>query len=419
MDNAPSFVVVQHTRFRLDSTYKMRRKYIMSKNHFCILPWIHMQVSPNGKMHSCCQTSFKNPLGDLNKTSIENIWQGESYKTLRESMRAGNKISDCESCFLQEDLGITSLRQWANQEWASLITDDFLNAPLQKPIYLDLRFDNKCNFKCRSCTPHYSTNWYADYKQIKGEEFIPEFNHDTADKVWTEIEPLLSNTQKIYFAGGEPLINQFHLRTLKHLVEIGKHPALVYNTNFSILPKEVLDLWGHFPNVMICASLDGVEKQGEYIRSGFKWSKFTQNKSLLKQVVPNAVFKIDFTLSIYNVFHLPHTLKTLLTEGILQTLNDFTLKPLIDPRYLNVKILTTNERADLKKKYSSFLADFEHLFPKESLRAHDILTSVLDYIEQDDFSNDRLTFQFFNRKLDILRNEKSEDLFPELQKLIF
>ena len=377
-----------------------------------------MQVSPNGKMHSCCQTSFKNPLGDLNKTSIENIWQGEPYKDLRASMLKGNKLSDCESCFLQENLGITSLRQWANQEWASLITDDFLNTPVQKPLYLDLRFDNKCNFKCRSCTPHYSTNWYNDYKQIKGEEFIPEFSPETSDKIWSEVEPLLKGIQKIYFAGGEPLINQIHLRTLKRLVELEQKTSLVYNTNFSIIPKEVLDLWINFPKLMICASLDGVENQGEYIRSGFKWSKFIQNKLLLQQSVPNAVFKIDFTLSVYNAFHLPHTLKTLLTEGVLHSLNDFTLKPLIEPRYLNAKILSSSERSNLEKIYSLFLMDFTNLFPKESLRAHDILASALNYIKQDDFSNDRLIFKFYNRKLDNLRNEKSEDLFPELRELI-
>lgn len=397
---------------------KLEENVFMSKKHFCILPWIHMQVSPNGKMHSCCQTSFKNPLGDLHQTDITEIWNGDRYKTLRDSMLNGDIISDCESCFLQEDLGLTSLRQWANEEWASLITDDFLNGPLQKPLYLDLRFDNKCNFKCRSCTPHYSSNWYSDYEKIKGEKFKSEFQPGTDEKIWSEIEPLLESVQKIYFAGGEPLINRIHLRTLKRLLELNQNPSLVYNTNFSILSNEVLDLWKHFPNLMICASLDGVEKQGEFIRSGFNWSRFIQNKHLLQQSVPNAVFKADFTLSIYNVFHLPYVLKTLLTEGLIQSLDDFTLKPLFEPSYLNVKILSANERINLAKVYSLFLSEFEQIFPKEFSRAARILASALNYVKQGNFSNDRLTFGLFNRKLDILRQEKSKDLFPELHDLI-
>ena len=55
---------------------KKERQYILQKkdgkNHtFCILPWIHTAVNPNGDVHLCCRKS--EPVGNINDETLEEI----------------------------------------------------------------------------------------------------------------------------------------------------------------------------------------------------------------------------------------------------------------------------------------------------------------------------------------------------------
>ena len=158
---------------------KNKNNYENSKT-FCILPWIHMYVNPDGSVLPCCIAQHKERLGNVQEESIKDIWNNEKYKSLRKRMLAGEKCNECTACYSSEENNNQSMRQDKLnrfKESISLIqntnSDGSLNEMNLK--YFDVRWSNICNFKCRSCGSLYSSSWAAENNKqnnIQKEVFI-------------------------------------------------------------------------------------------------------------------------------------------------------------------------------------------------------------------------------------------------------
>ena len=102
-------------------------------------------------------------------------------------------------------------------------------------------------------------------------------------EVWDQLEPHFDTVERIYFAGGEPLMMEEHYRILKRLIKMGRSEVvLIYNTNLSTLnlkKDSVLDLWPQFDRVVIEASLDGSGERGEFVRKGLVWEEWKENRN--------------------------------------------------------------------------------------------------------------------------------------------
>ena len=48
-----------------------------------------MYVAPNGDVRHCCSTNLKK-LGNIKENTIDEIWNGESYKNLRDKIGDGD-----------------------------------------------------------------------------------------------------------------------------------------------------------------------------------------------------------------------------------------------------------------------------------------------------------------------------------------
>ena len=91
-------------------------------------------------------------------------------------------------------------------------------------IYLDFRFSNLCNFKCRSCRPEWSSTWAKEastnqnhpYQDWDG--YIPRHNL-TEEEFIDKFRNTLKTVKRIYFAGGEPLAAKEHYWILNYLIE--------------------------------------------------------------------------------------------------------------------------------------------------------------------------------------------------------
>lgn len=94
---------------------------------------------------------------------------------------------------------------------------------------------------------------------------------------------------EIYWAGGEPLILDFHWDAMSRIIELGQadRVKVSYNTNFSSLSyrgrhlfRDVLD---KFPIFYVGASLDATGPAGEYLRTGLQWERWLAN---LREAMP-------------------------------------------------------------------------------------------------------------------------------------
>lgn len=276
----------------------MTKEHNLNSNPtFCMLGLLHTYVSPDGNIMPCCVGDMtKEPLGNLNEVSDwDDIWNNEKYKEFRKNMIAGKKNAICSFCYDTEKFSQSSARTIANAEYAKDY-DEYIEHLLpsgelttSKLKYLDFRFTNKCNQACITCGHALSSSWYDLMKKldrpVTGPKFIEPHNKQLAYKL---IDDNLDSVEAIYFAGGEPLLSEYHWYTLDNLIENGrsKEVALRYSSNCSTLrykDKDILDYWKHFKSVIVMASVDEVNERFDYIRWPGTWSTISANLKKIRE----------------------------------------------------------------------------------------------------------------------------------------
>ena len=149
----------------------------MSKN-LCILPWIHLSITPGGFVRLCCQAEEDVALNDvplsLYTHTIEEIWNSDYMRDVRRDMVEGRCVSACRGCTQSEKLGTGSYRTLSNRQWSEELGpfDDMLLSSQQKgfkvsgnPVSFHLVTGNLCNLKCRMCNPLFSSQVAKDIVQ--------------------------------------------------------------------------------------------------------------------------------------------------------------------------------------------------------------------------------------------------------------
>jgi sulfatase maturation enzyme AslB (radical SAM superfamily) len=172
------------------------------------------------------------------------------------------------------------------------------------------------------CGDQLSSSWEAENKKngrLQDQPWLEPATRKNIDKFQKEVleEELQAavderRIEEIYWVGGEPLMWERHWTILEQLVYDGqaKDVTLRYNTNLSRVSYkgiELFDLLPKFKHVNLCASIDGVGKVGEYIRTGLKWEEWLEN---FKRGLPlinnfgNDAMVFDVTLTTPGLFGL-------------------------------------------------------------------------------------------------------------------
>ena len=262
----------------------------------CILPWIHLFADIKGTYQLCCHIPMNDNVGNHTQP-ISTIFNNDRYKEVRKEFLAGKIPKECKvPCYVKEELGGLSNRQQVNkrfQKYAKL--QDYTNedgSVNNNPIYLDIRFGNKCNFKCRICGPFASSAWFKDSEKISkfknSSPQLEDYYTDSPD-FWEYLDKIKDSVRYYYFAGGEPLLMDGHYKLLQWFIDNDKTDIeLTYNTNLSTLNyknHDVFELWKNFKNISLWPSVDGYKEHCEYGRTNFVWENFEKN--LYTKNLPN------------------------------------------------------------------------------------------------------------------------------------
>ncbi|HOY31055.1 MAG TPA: twitch domain-containing radical SAM protein [Bacteroidales bacterium] len=223
----------------------------------CVLPWIHLNIMPDGRVLHCCMNPDYLDCADyLSTQTIEEIWNGNYMKSLRRNMINGKKPAMCAKCYEQERCSGTSPRLNYNRYFRSKLKDipviTHNDGSLDKIDlrYWNFRFSNRCNYKCRTCGIESSTNWLHDAKKLGWlSEDMPEksITNESASRInYMDImRKHIDQIEEIYFVKKEPLLMDEHWQLLEMLDERRKyHVLLHYNSNLSILKyrnKNIVD----------------------------------------------------------------------------------------------------------------------------------------------------------------------------------
>lgn len=398
---------------------------LMESKHFCMLPWIHMHGWPTGEAFLCCMSNV--PVGNLQKDSMEVIWNNDQYKQIRTNMLSDKPCTECTRCYEDEKHGLFSMRNSSNKHFGHHIKETYDTKsdgtnPNFTIRYWDVRFSNICNFKCRYCGPNFSSNWWEDKAALYGADKIghDKFLHAGKNKedIWEQMQPHLPYIEQIYFAGGEPLIMEEHYRLLKWLVENNRtNVRLIYNTNFSELTfkkQNVLKWWKKFDSVSVGASLDAMGARAEYMRKGTVWSDIENNRKQMLEICPNVDFYISATVNIFNALHVTDFHKDWVNKGFIAA-QDLNINLLHSPTYYRADILPAHIKEQAVDKIENaieWLKDKDHLN-----RATNGYKGLINFINQTDNSNMLARFFQITDELDNLRKEKFEDIFVEYRNL--
>ena len=404
---------------------------LRSSKVFCLAPWTHLHVLTTGEIFPCCMSAHQpdNAVGQLKKgDTLESAWNSEKMRTLRRRMLSGEGSELCERCYETEAVGQQSWRLSANQEFAHHFdvvqtTDESGRVEKINLPYLDIRFSNVCNLRCRICGPKLSSSWYKDglaMGWVAPSRSAVETASEAPEVLWEQIVPLLGRAEHFHFAGGEPLVSEEHYRILDELLRRKLHQVkLSYNTNFSRLQyrsRDILDLWRHFPNVYVQASLDGMGARGDYMRKGQVWDQIVRNRERARRECPHLDFVVLATVSIMNVLHMPDFYKEWVEKEYI-TPWGMQLNILFEPLLFNIRGLPLSLKERVREKYRDFIETYLGRLGEQGRSARTYFESVLLYMDAEDW--DRLDeFRQYTMDLDVLRGERFRDVFPELADLV-
>lgn len=393
----------------------------MNKKTFCILPWIHTHLNTEGDVFPCCiswDVSRKARVGWLKDHTLEELFNNDFMKQLRLDMLNGVERPDvCVNCISREHGGFSSARQGYNNDFKDQIEkvisttrpDGYVEPVIKS---WDIRFSNLCNLKCRSCGSLFSTTWAK-------EQNLPE----TKLTPTKDADPLINQydyVEKIYFAGGEPLIMPEHFRTLDELIsrDKAKNIKLVYNSNLTKLnysQNNLLNYWKQFKNVVIGVSIDAVGPRAEYIRHGVKWDTIKKNLDELvkfKEECDTLDFYFSPTVSLLNVHHLCDMHQYLWDQNLMPHIGSIMFNMLLDPDYYDCRILPFNIKQEIIDK----IHNHEEWLLTNNAQQDTInqYINLRTYLNENTTNNNLLEkFVTKTKALDQIRNEDFKKTFVE------
>lgn len=280
---------------------------------FCLAKWLQVTTNLyNGTTHSCHHPSSHKISEDLVLKNPNALHNTPIKIYAREEMLKGIQTKECQYCWNVENLPektISDRLYKSNNSWARPYLNKVLESGDGKninPTYMEIAFENVCNFKCTYCTPDVSSRWmeeiqsHGPYKlnnhELHNLEYLKksgkfpihhkEFN-PYIEAFWKWWPDLYNDLHTFRITGGEPLLSD---NTWKVLDYIQEHPrsdlTISINTNMGVPHNLIVKLVDHInemirnnkvKEIMIFTSAESIEEQCEYIRYGMDWKLFTKN----------------------------------------------------------------------------------------------------------------------------------------------
>jgi MoaA/NifB/PqqE/SkfB family radical SAM enzyme len=398
--------------------------------NFCVYPFIHLQIDPDGRARPCCKykvgdASWQNDVPKLPDVNIDELWHQPELQDLRGQFVRNERPSGCKACWDEETAGIKSMR--TTYEDAGKMypeTTFFAHIPRHSPKSLDLKLSNLCNLKCRICTPFLSSQWIKEHKDLNlaDANVIKMYTDNSREKLFKDtvnaelLQTWAKNIDHLEFYGGEPLLQQEHEQVLTIINDYGNPVStkLWYNTNTTICEEKFFKLWKNFNEVTISLSIDDVAQRFEYQRMNAKWKETLENinrfKSLGKEYNVNLKLQVYVTVGSLNVFYLKE-----LVEFVRDNLDlPIVFNMVHYPHHYSIVNLPEPVKVIVAEKLRSI-----DLSTVTMLEWSPTIDNLIRFMNDRACNQDELTKFFDTTKLhDEYRKQEFANTFPELYSLL-
>lgn len=297
----------------IDNLWKVKEKLDKVSPSFCLAKWVQSTTNLyNGTTHSCHHPTSHH-IDEKEVLNNPKLLHNTPIKFFaREEMLKGVQTKECQFCWNVENLPektISDRTYKSANSWSLPYFQKILDSGLGKdinPTYLEIAFENVCNFKCTYCMPDISSRWMDEIQQhgpyklteydlhnleyLKNIKRFPihhkEYN-PYIEAFWKWWPELYNDLHTFRITGGEPLLSENTWKVLDY-IQANPRAGLTFalNTNMGIPHDLILKLIEKTNDIvvnkkvkeyMVFTSAESVGAQCEYIRFGMNWELFEKN----------------------------------------------------------------------------------------------------------------------------------------------
>jgi len=346
----------------------------------CLAKWQQVSIHlPSGLTQSCYHPpTHKIPLELLkDKPSVLHNTPIKIHE--RKQMLEGKRPEGCAYCWKVEDAqsddpkGHMSDRHYRSSEWWNAPTFDEVTTNSfdydVTPRYVEVNFNQACNFKCMYCSPHLSTSWEEEVKKhgpyqlthmahnniqsLEEKGLMPlkvaQKDNPYVDAFWQWFPEIYRKLRVFRMTGGEPLMDKNTFKVLDYVNE-NPHGQLELSITSNMCPpdQKLFDKFvekvkaietlrtyedkenfnefsgNHwyvdkgFKHFWLFVSLDGFGEQAEYMRTGLEFERMLNNvRTFLRETKYSTVSFINT----FNILSIPSLHKFL--EMVLELRAEF------------------------------------------------------------------------------------------------
>ena len=334
----------------------------------CYAKWSQVSMHlTNGKTHSCYHPPTHSIDVSELKTNPSALHNTKEKKEQRALMLKGERPEGCSYCWNIEDTGARSDRVYRSGEyWAQNARDEIKEAGADgniNPRYVEVNFNQACNFKCSYCSPHLSTAWHEEIDE-HGPYQVKDGEHNNTDSLkkgglmplrvaqkenpyvtafWKWWPELYKNLEVFRMTGGEPLMDSNTFKVLDYVYENPNAWLEMSLTSNMCPPKPILmdmlisklqkmeeiqiwedpqkfnpnsgNNWYVAPackNFSVFVSVDGFGNQAEYMRNGLCFKTLQNNVQRILRETDNTTVTFINTFNLLSVTSLREFLQWIL-----------------------------------------------------------------------------------------------------------
>ena len=430
----------------------------------CLAKWYNVSIHiPTGKTHSCYHPPAHHiPLEEI-KADSSAIHNTKHKKEQRLKMLKGERPDECNFCWDIEDSGeqLSDRAYRSKDVYRPGMLEDLavnLHTGNVTPRYVEVNFNQACNFKCAYCSPHLSTEWMKEAEKYgpyvladkrthndirwMQQQGMPDNGPDNPylTAFWEWFPTVYPGLQTFRMTGGEPLMDKNTFKVFDYVAEHPKGDELHLSITSNCCPPKgqwkkfiksltVLEERNAIDHFMLYCSLDSWGKQAEYIRNGLDFDVMYKNvrEYLRKGTKHSLTFIVTFNaLSIPGWLEYVKNILALRREfNTTRQLVWFDVPMLMDPDWLSLKILPTGDLEVLRESIEFMEANLETKEnPFRGFKDYEVdkVRRLLDWASNPCTPEEALTaranFHAFYTEHDRRRGTDFKETFPELSELV-
>ena len=338
------------------------------RDYYCSMKFKFLKIDLESATTYNCHAAKPHPVDfEWLKQNPNNLFNTDINVAERHMMLENKRNSSCEqNCWVAEDFGVQSPRQY---QFGIERTHTEVNTV---PEIIDMTIGADCNLTCSYCCKEYSTAWrrdivtngdYAiatdsDRYQANDKDRVllkisqPELKHNSRyQQLMKEVELSDPELKKLIITGGEPLLDNFLISSIKNLKMSDQCVIEVYtglgvsNSRFFKIVQQLKQV----TNLTMIISAETVNKHAEFNRYGIHWQEFLYKVDLLKQ--HDIKFKFQSTITNLTILGFAEFYKLFKDHNIMLTFAQ-------QPNMMSAHVLDTNSKQHLQQELGMLPMEF-------------------------------------------------------------